>query len=176
MQVTTEYQWIPSRGRPVQFSGLLGLTAAFVVYFFVLTYVFLGDGGLVDSLRFIAPGGNGDGIFLIYILSPAVILIGATGALLIPNLRIGIGPDGVRVLTRLGARVVPWNSLRPGEARSKSQWCTLRQATSGWRRYRIFWVTKDQAKSILTSPNAPAHLFPPEYWAGIGVTPPGPRG
>lgn len=78
---------------------------------------------------------------------------------------------GIRVRTRLSEFDVPWSDLRPPTDLKPKRWLAFRIAPRTKRRRQFFWATLEQGRAILEDPAVPAHLFPPEVWEKLRITP-----
>jgi len=163
-------RWIPGRGVPHFFYGLFGSIVAFVG----LLDAVIGYGrGWVELIRAFELNPTGGGWLLtglVYLLSVGGPLAVVVGALVTVPTTLGIGPTGIRVVTRIDTRDIPWSRLQAGKGRPTSEWAVLQPTPeSPGKLGRAIWVTKEQALTILQTPEAPAALFPPKYRAWLGL-------
>jgi len=168
-----ETRWLPSPGLPARNYGLLGLVLGYVAFLDFLMGTTRGWSTVWGALEFWSPRGAWGPVVVFWLFDAGLPLVIAVASLWTVTVRIGLGAEGIRVVTRFRTRVVPWEALRPGAAIPRGKWGLLRSAdTPGRRSPRTIFVTRDQARLILTHPNAPSALFPPEYWSWIDVPPP----
>lgn len=143
-----------------------------VVALFSELAFFAGPGALLDGLLFRPVDGLADNIVFVWMLG-----VGMPVALYVANLwispvQVGFSEDAVRVVWRLRTLEFPWHELRPGNRLPSKGWTTLERGVGGPREQPWFWATVEQARALLSNPRAPRHLFPPEYWARLGLPAP----
>jgi len=167
-----EIRWLLGKGIPRQFYWLLGCIVVFVG--FLDAIVGFGRGWVVLARALELDPANGGGILsaAVYIISIGGPLAVVFGALVTVPTRLGVGPKGLRVVTRFGTRDVPWSRLRAGRGTPTTEWAVVQEIpTSPGKLGRAIYVTKEQALTILATPGAPASLFSPECRAWLGSSP-----
>jgi hypothetical protein len=164
--------WVEAHGIPPRFYGMIGVGVALPVFVLFEMAHILGPGGFVHAVEFSPTGNYWPFTILVYVGTASLALPTLLTILWIAPLRIGTSPEGVCVVTRLRLLNVPWESLRPHIAPPKGEWGVLVAGYSELRGPRIVWLTKEQARAVLTDPRAPANLFPQEYWRWVEAPPP----
>jgi len=173
MDTDGEVRWVPSPGMPSRNYAIIALFLGYVAFLDFLVGTSRGWSTLQSALEFSSSRGDWGLTVVFWEFNAGLLVVIVAVSLWTTTVRIGLGRGGIRVVTRLRTRVVPWQALRPAASSPKGRWGLLRAAdTPGQRSPRAFFVTRDQARLILTHPNAPSSLFPPEYWSWIGVEQP----
>lgn len=169
--------WLPTAGRPPLFWTLVGLGVMYAAFLPVAFIIIGGAPYLIRVLFSTANPGLAAALVGTEIATPLAFVVVALSQ--VPN-RIGIGPTGVHVHSRLRERIVFWADLRPSQRPPVQRWGWLsarRFGGPGGRAppVRDFPVSREQAAAILGHPNAPRNLFPPESWEWIGHPDPNAR-
>lgn len=166
------YRWVESPGLPTR----LSITALILVVYLVLIAAFLwwavGLAALLRAIAFSPVGGAWSETVVFYFMFVAAPVAVLLMSLYMGTVRIGLGDPGLRIVTRLRTRDVPWESIRPGWDSPKGEWTFWRFHETRRTGPSIFWLTRDQARAVLSDPKAPSALFPPEVWTWAGLTPP----
>jgi hypothetical protein len=161
--------WVAAKGVPPrQLATLIFVPICFALAFEVGGFSL---GALLQSLGFSPPGGLLIDSGLVYALGAVLPIIVILGILNQTEIRIGIGDRGIRLVSRLRTRDVPWDALRPSTTTPSGMWGLLTIRIPHHSEPHAFWVTREQARAILAHPNAPRSLFPPEYWIWLGLPP-----
>jgi hypothetical protein len=173
MDSSTGTRWVPSRGVPTRILlfGVLLLILAFGLVGVVAASV--GSEGVVHALGFAPSGSIGTGaIAVVWLFGVAAPVLLALLILSTPEVRVGIGPEGVELVSRIRRRRLRWDQLWPTYARPTGNWILVGYRTGERARLRYFWATKPQALALASYPKAPFNLFPPETRDWLGVVPP----
>ncbi len=163
--------WIPSRGRPLRLTLVIGVVVVFTGLFLLELAWVHGTSNFVRALEF-------QPITVDVPLTVFIYVVLAFPIIMLPILvafdtrGIGLGPAGIQVVTHLTNYKVPWASLRPSIETPKGPWGFIGYVTKSWAGSGSFWLSKEQAAAILSDPRAPRELFPPEYWSWVNLTPP----
>jgi hypothetical protein len=166
------FRWVESSGLPSRIIvTLLFLIVYAIVIVGLLTWA-VGLSVLAQAIELSPAGGAWSETVVFYVMFLGAPLAVLAVTLWIGTVRVGIGDDGIRVVTRLRTSNVAWSSIRPGMGLPKGDWCALRYGMTQRTGPSIVWITKDQARAILTHPKSPSGLFPPEYWSWLGLRAP----
>ena len=167
---TGELVWVRSPGLPPRYFWVIGMVVGYEIFFDLLLGIAPGWHDLERVAKFSPPGGAWALTVIFWEFNAGLPLAVLVASLWTATVRIGLGLEGIRLVTRFRTRDVPWPAIRPGTHSPRGNWVFLRQAASAQQKSsRMFWVTRDQARLILTHPNAPSSLFPPEYWSWVGT-------
>ncbi len=167
--LTTE-RTIPSEGVPGRFYLIFVAAAGLVALFFVQLARIWGWQVALDAIRFSPANGDWSSTGFFYVGSGLWLLTAALPLLFVSPKYIRLSPEGVTVVTRLTTRLFYWASLRPSPGLPRGRWGTIHALRDKGGGFGVLWVTREQARAILSDERAPAHLFPPEYWTWIGAT------
>src|SRR5208282_5998251 len=176
------FEWIETNGIPPRIwfavAGFRGLSM-FLVFFCL---GILGSSNVVHSILF-EPTMEVSGVesppevvatVWIFVIGFPAIMWGLIVGLV--ERSVGIGPSGVRVKKWVGTRTLPWESLRPQSLHPRGGWVFMlgtnaaRPGSVGALMGPIpFYVSKDQARAILTHLSLPLERFPAPYWSWLGI-------
>lgn len=168
----SNWKWVTASGLPRRLVAVWIVFTAVAAGFLVEQALFYGGRGLLLALELRAPDGDPTTIIVVYMFGVFFPILLIVLLLSVTEVRIGVGPAGLRLISRLRTMDVRWDALGPGGTTPTGEWGTIRRGQSELRGPFYFWVTREQARAILSHPEAPATLFPPEYWRWIGLPPP----
>lgn len=162
--------WVAADGIPPRM--LMNLIFIPISLALAIVYVGFSLGETVGALEFRPEDGNLLGTAVVYFIGVLLPIVTVLGLLSQTEIRIGIGPSGLQLVSRVRRREVSWAQLRASTTTPSGKWGLV--ALRGTKRSNggAFWVTRDQARAILSHPDAPSDLFPPEYWDWIGIPTP----
>lgn len=160
------------RGIPPRSLGMVLVFVALAAAFVVEQAVFYGWGGVLRALEFLPPNGDPTATMIVWAFGVVFPVFITALTLGVVETHIGVGEGGVRLVSRFRRREVPWDALRPSSHPPSGGWGLFVRGYTEVRGPLVFWATREQARAILSHRNAPATLFPPEYWKWVGLPAP----
>jgi hypothetical protein len=135
-----------------------------------------GSAGLTRVLEH-QTGGPSHEVFLEAVVAIiAAIGFSAIGVLRIltgRGVRVGLGPEGLTVVSRFKTTPIGWRDLGPATSRPTGNWAVFQRGDPTEQRTSpvgfAFWATKEQGRAILSDPRLDSRRFPPSYWVWAGL-------
>lgn len=172
MKPLDDTRWVPADGLPPRALGPLLMMISIGLALVLEVGLLGGTSAIVRALEFKPRQMNGvlivNDILIVWLFGVIAPMVAVLSTLNRTQTRIGVGKAGLRLISLLQSKEVPWDRLRPSETPPSRQWVLFRFGYSEWRGPISFWASKEQARAILSHPDAPRGLFPPEYWNFIG--------
>jgi len=174
MEDASETRWVASHGVPPR---ILGFGLMLLILAFALVGVVgasVGGPALVRALELQPSGSIGvAAVAVVWAFGVGVPVILVVGIISAPEVRIGLGPEGLELRSRIRRRRLTWDELWPSYTPPGGRWVLVRYRKSERKGLRYFWATREQALAIALHPKAPFNLFPPATrdWLGVPPTP-----